>query len=94
MYCKPSINNYILNYEYHYSICGYCILYLDMGVQYLWNGNLLSGVVAQWLEQSVYNGQVEGSSPSRPIYLNINGLPIRARPRAVSIWKSGVYKNT
>jgi hypothetical protein len=46
---KLNINNYILNYEYHYPICSYHTLYLVLGVQYLWNGSLFSGVVAQWV---------------------------------------------
>ena len=67
MSCKLNINNYILNYEYHYSICGYYILYLVLGVQYLWNGSLFSGVVAQWLERAAHNRLVVGSNPTRPI---------------------------
>ncbi len=37
-----------------------------MGVQYLWNGSLLSGVVAQWLERAAHNRLVVGSNPTRP----------------------------
>jgi hypothetical protein len=63
---KLNINNYILNYEYHYSICSYCSLYLVLDVQYLWNDGLLSGVVAQWLERAAHNRLVVGSNPTRP----------------------------